>query len=168
MCVFELAGSVSRHPGLMHCAVPMQPSDPRFNDDYCDCDDYSDEPGSAACSGIDAKFQCHDNLIPKSIHSSMVNDGICDCCDGSDEESVGRPTLCVNSCGHEVQGHAETLVAAALLEDKGAIITQQSNTGRATHGYFSSLLPRVEEEASLTQARFQELRNAIAADPNAK
>ena len=60
---------------------------PNVNDDYCDCDDGSDEPGTSACaSGI---FFCtnkngHKNLQQK-IPSSLVNDGFCDCCDGSDE-----------------------------------------------------------------------------------
>ncbi|KAG7310154.1 hypothetical protein JYU34_004707 [Plutella xylostella] len=57
------------------------------NDDYCDCEDGTDEPSTNACSN--GVFHCsyphpHRDL-PTSIPSSMVNDGICDCCDGSDE-----------------------------------------------------------------------------------
>lgn len=54
------------------------------NDDYCDCLDGSDEPGTSACGN--GMFFCRNQEhFPKSLHSSMVNDGICDCCDGSDE-----------------------------------------------------------------------------------
>ncbi len=65
----------------------------RVNDDYCDCADGSDEPGTSACAS--GKFFClnrgHES---KRIHSSQVDDGVCDCCDGSDEASMP----CGNTC----------------------------------------------------------------------
>ncbi|KAL7686871.1 putative mannose-6-phosphate receptor binding domain superfamily, glucosidase II beta subunit [Plasmopara halstedii] len=71
----------------------------RVNDEFCDCDDGQDEPGTAACSYLSsAQFYCENNgLLSEKIHTSRVHDGICDCCDGSDEEVAGK-TLCPNSC----------------------------------------------------------------------
>ncbi|KAK9922682.1 hypothetical protein M0R45_031135 [Rubus argutus] len=68
----------------------------RLNDNFCDCVDGTDEPGTSACPA--GKFYCRNiGNTPRLIFSSRVNDRICDCCDGSDENdgSVNCPNTCI-------------------------------------------------------------------------
>ncbi|KAI3996512.1 hypothetical protein MKX01_001350 [Papaver californicum] len=67
----------------------------QLNDDFCDCADGTDEPGTSACSR--GKFYCKNTgHVALSLFSSRVNDGICDCCDGSDE--YDGKVKCSNTC----------------------------------------------------------------------
>jgi protein kinase C substrate 80K-H len=82
-----------------------------INDDFCDCPDGSDEPGTSACSN--GRFFCaNKGFRGKYLPSSLVADGVCDCCDGSDETNSPK-SKCRNTC--EVDGSAWRAAQAAAI-----------------------------------------------------
>ena len=83
----------------------------RLNDDFCDCEDGSDEPGTNACPN--GRFYCiNKGFRGTYLHSLAVNDGVCDCCSGEDEFS--RKTPCPNTC--EADGATWRAARAAAIQ----------------------------------------------------
>ena len=95
----------------------------QINDDYCDCPDGTDEPGTAACTylsplspysprdisikGINTShalpgFYCiNKGHRPSYVPFLAINDGVCDhelCCDGSDEWDHVGGISCPDKC----------------------------------------------------------------------
>jgi len=132
------------------------------NDDYCDCADGSDEPGTSACSN--GKFFCvNAGFKPKSIPSSRVNDGICDCCDGSDEWKY--PNSCTNNCVALFKVHQEKMEMQSKVQTQGNFIKKQYATEGAAAKVkrqdqlkeFESRLSKIVEEEASSKAEKEEI-----------
>ncbi|KAE8349243.1 glucosidase II beta subunit-like protein-domain-containing protein [Aspergillus coremiiformis] len=107
---------------ISHPAIQIPVS--AVNDDYCDCPDGSDEPGTSACAHLSRHsprsvadrpgnsdldltlslpgFYCKNKgHKPAYVPFQRVNDGICDydlCCDGSDEWARVGGKKCEDKC----------------------------------------------------------------------
>lgn len=141
LIVLSLAGSVECikgvDPSIEHLYKPI---DGKFkcinsdvsipysavNDNYCDCPDGTDEPGTSACSSFHYKpqFYCHNKgYFPDKIHLSKVNDGICEeeCCDGTDEPAG----VCPDTCTQRGKQYQVELEHSERVRDKALIIKRK-------------------------------------------
>ncbi|XP_076462402.1 glucosidase 2 subunit beta-like [Babylonia areolata] len=126
------------------------------NDDYCDCKDGTDEPGTSAC--INGVFFC-ENRGHRGIYltSSRVNDGICDCCDGSDE--FEERIKCVNQCDEIGRQEREEREKFRLLQEQGYKVKQEyMQQGKRTKDEKRSRLSELEKQVTDLKSARDELQ----------
>ncbi|SCU81309.1 LAMI_0B05644g1_1 [Lachancea mirantina] len=86
----------------------------QINDDFCDCLDGSDEPGTSAC-GSKSRFYCqNEGFAPRFVSGFKVNDGVCDCCDCQDEDDGGSRAWMESPGCKELRSEYDTLVEKEL------------------------------------------------------
>lgn len=126
------------------------------NDDYCDCLDASDEPGTSACPN--GSFHCTNaGHKPLNIPSSRVNDGLCDCCDGTDE--YNSRTRCDNTCremGRAAREEAERV--KKLIEEGFEIQKEYCQLGNDAKQQNQARLADLEKHKSEAEERKKELQ----------
>lgn len=117
----------------------------QLNDDYCDCLDGTDEPGTSACPT--GKFYCRNaGHIPLTLFSSRVNDGICDCCDGSDE--YDGQVKCPNTCWEAGKAAREKLTKKIATYQEGVILRKKEIE--------QARIALAKDEAELTKLKSEE------------
>jgi len=125
---------------------------PIVNDDYCDCADGSDEPGTSACPK--GSFFCR-NIGFKSTYLSatFVNDGVCDCCDGSDEWN--GHARCPDRCAELGGSMLAALEQRIKHQEEGAKIRadQMAEARTKTQGW--------HEELHQTRAKIEKMKPVV-------
>ncbi|KMU90048.1 glucosidase 2 subunit beta [Coccidioides immitis H538.4] len=146
------------------------------NDNYCDCPDGSDEPGTSACSFISSLspsfvsdpgdetsnrtsalpgFYCKNKgHKPAYLPFQRVNDAVCDydiCCDGSDEWEQPGGLKCENKCkeiGKEwrKQEEARQKSLNAAMKKRKELVQKASRLKKEVEGRIKDL--EVEIQAS--------------------
>ncbi|USW55780.1 Putative mannose-6-phosphate receptor binding domain superfamily, glucosidase II beta subunit [Septoria linicola] len=155
----------------------------RVNDDYCDCPDGSDEPGTAACAHLSSLsphtlenppnvtnslpgFYCKNKgHRPSYVPFSNVNDGICDyelCCDGSEEwDGI---TKCQDKCaeiGKEWRKHDEARAKSlnAANKKRAELVKEAQRLRKQVEDRLQSLGAQIEAAEIKVKNAEQELKD---------
>ncbi|KAK6918086.1 Glucosidase II beta subunit, N-terminal [Dillenia turbinata] len=127
----------------------------QLNDDFCDCLDGTDEPGTSACPG--GKFYCRNaGHTPLYLFSSRVNDGICDCCDGSDE--YNGSIKCPNTCWEAGKVARDKLKKKIATYQEGLNLRKQEiEQAKLAIAKDEAELSKLKSEETILKGRVQQL-----------
>ncbi|KAG0207742.1 hypothetical protein BGX28_001075 [Mortierella sp. GBA30] len=132
-----------------------------INDDYCDCQDGSDEPGTSACGT--GYFYCNNaGHIPKYIKTSRLNDGVCDpeCCDGSDE--FNGQVQCPNVCEKLGEESRKERKRVRKVQKEGSKVRQSYVAyGKETKRKLKDQLGKLQVQFSAIQQKSAEAKAAL-------
>lgn len=134
-----------------------------IDDDFCDCDDGSDEPRTSACSN--GRFYCRNKgHLGAYIYSSRVSDGICDCCDGSDEASDACPDTCAQEAELYWKARAKEMKkmeeGARLKKTLVAEAKEKRNEMQSSLEDMKMTLSQLEKELSEAERRQSDAEDA--------
>ncbi|XP_010938146.1 glucosidase 2 subunit beta isoform X2 [Elaeis guineensis] len=128
----------------------------QLNDEFCDCPDGTDEPGTSACP--QGKFYCPNaGHIPLTVFSSRVNDGICDCCDGSDEYNGN--VNCPNTCWEAGKVAREKLQKKIATFQMGVTVRRQEvEKAKQAFAQDKAELSKLKSEEKILKEHVQKLK----------
>ncbi|KAG0361515.1 hypothetical protein BG005_008105 [Podila minutissima] len=132
-----------------------------INDDYCDCPDGSDEPGTSAC-GKGYYYCANPGHTAAYIKTSRINDGVCDpeCCDGSDETDgqIHCPNIC-EQVGAEARKERERVRA---IEKEGSKMLQKYiNHGKNAKKELKANIDKLKAQALTIQQKTETAKDTL-------
>ncbi|GAB2294064.1 hypothetical protein Dimus_028280 [Dionaea muscipula] len=128
----------------------------QLNDDFCDCPDGSDEPGTSACPN--GSFYCRNvGHVATILFSSRVNDGICDCCDGSDE--YDGKVKCPITCWEAGKAARDKLTKKIATYQDGVVLRRKEvEQAKKAYAKDEAELSKLQNEEKILKGLVEELR----------